>query len=84
MDQTFNTVAYPELTVSGGGGTSIKLTYAELLFDKNGQKGDRGAIDGKEIRGNYDVFMPDGGARRLFQTIVGAYVPVFAIGYYDR
>ncbi len=69
LDQTYNTVAYPELTVSGGGGTSIKLTYAESLFDKNGQKGDRGAIDGKEIRGNYDVFMPDGGAHRLFRPL---------------
>jgi inosine-uridine nucleoside N-ribohydrolase len=69
LDQTYNTVAYPELTVSGGKGATIRLTYAESLFDKDGQKGDRGVIEGKEIRGNYDVFMPDGGVRRLFRPL---------------
>jgi alpha-L-rhamnosidase len=69
LDQSFNTVAYPELTVSGGKGASIRLTYAESLFDKDGQKGNRSSIVDKEIRGNYDVFTPDGGARRLFRPL---------------
>jgi alpha-L-rhamnosidase len=69
MDQTYNTVAYPELTVTGGKGANIRLTYAESLFGKDGQKGDRDAIEGKDIRGNYDVFIPDGGARRLFRPL---------------
>jgi len=69
LDQTYNTVAYPELTVSGGKGAIIRLTYAESLVDKGGQKGDRGVIDGKEIRGNYDVYIADGGASRLFRPL---------------
>jgi alpha-L-rhamnosidase len=69
LDQTYNTVAYPELTVSGGKGATIRLTYAESLVDKDGQKGNRGEIDGKERRGNYDIFHPDGGARRMFRPL---------------
>ena len=69
LDQTFNTLAYPELLVSGGKGSSVKLTYAEALFDKDGQKGNRNEIGGKEIKGNYDIFEPDGGSKRLFRTL---------------
>jgi hypothetical protein len=69
LDQTYNTVAYPELTVSGGKGASIRLTYAESLVDKDGQKGNRGETPGKEIRGNYDVFVADGGSRRRFRPL---------------
>lgn len=69
LDQTFNTVAYPELVVSKGKGASVKLTYAEALFTKDRQKGNRNEIDGKEIMGNYDVFLPDGGLKRQFRPL---------------
>ncbi|WP_161596685.1 alpha-L-rhamnosidase-related protein [Chitinophaga vietnamensis] len=69
LDQTYNTVAYPELRVSKGKGASIKLTYAEALFDEAGQKGNRNEINGKEIIGNYDLFHPDGGADRQFRPL---------------
>ena len=36
LDQGFETVAYPEITVSGGKGSAIELIYAEGLFDKDG------------------------------------------------
>ena len=68
LDQTFNTVAYPELIVSGGKGSSVTLTYAESLF-KNRVKGNRDSIEGKEIMGNYDIFKPDGGSKRLFRPL---------------
>jgi len=68
LDQTFNTVAYPELILSGGEGASVKLTYAEALF-KDGVKGNRNEIAGKEIIGNYDIFNPDGGMKRLFRPL---------------
>ncbi|MDB5262120.1 MAG: alpha-L-rhamnosidase [Adhaeribacter sp.] len=68
FDQGFNTVAYPELITSGGRGAAIKLTYAEALF-KNGNKGNRNEIEGKEIIGNYDIFRPDGGNKRLFRPL---------------
>lgn len=69
LDQSFNTVAYPELLVSGGKGSTIKITYAEALFDKNHQKGNRNEIEGKKIEGNYDIFEPDGGSKRLFRPL---------------
>ncbi len=69
LDQSFNTIGYPEILVSGGKGSSVKLTYAEALFDKNHQKGNRNEIEGKEIEGNYDVFQPDGGTKRLFRPL---------------
>ncbi|MBO9732682.1 MAG: alpha-rhamnosidase [Chitinophaga sp.] len=69
LDQTYNTVAYPELQVSGGKDAVVKLTYAEALFDKNGQKGNRNDINGKEIKGNTDIFHPDGGADRKFRPL---------------
>jgi alpha-L-rhamnosidase len=69
LDQEQNTVGYPELIVSGGEKASIHLTYAEALFDKDHQKGDRNDISGKEIKGNFDLFEPDGGAHRLFRPL---------------
>lgn len=68
VDQAFNTVAYPQLLVSKGAGSSIRLTYAEALF-KNGKKGHRNEIDGMEIAGNYDIFHPDGGSQRMFRPL---------------
>lgn len=68
LDQTFNTVAYPELIVSEGKNATVKLTYAEALFGKQG-KGNRNDIDGKQIAGNYDVFVADGGSKRLFRPL---------------
>ncbi|RYF92777.1 MAG: alpha-L-rhamnosidase, partial [Chitinophagaceae bacterium] len=69
LDQEFNTVAYPELLVSGGKGASVTLTYAEALFDNKRVKGNRNEIDQKEIIGNYDIFLPDGGKNRLFRPL---------------
>ncbi len=68
LDQRFNTVAYPELVVSGGRNSEVKLTYAEALF-KNNEKGNRNEVDGREIIGNYDIFQPDGGEKRLFRPL---------------
>ena len=36
LDQSHLTTAYPELTVSGGAHGTVRLTYAEALFDSNG------------------------------------------------
>ena len=69
LDQTYNTVAYPQLTVSKGNSAVIKLTYAEALFDTAGHKGNRNEIEGKTIIGNYDVFVPDGGNNKTFRPL---------------
>jgi alpha-L-rhamnosidase len=69
LDQTFNTVAYPELLVSKGRGSTIRIGYAEALFDSSRQKGNRNVIEGKKLLGNYDLFKPDGGERHLFRPL---------------
>lgn len=69
LDQSFETVGYPQLKVTGGKGSRIRLTYAEALFDRKGQKGNRNDIEGKTMRGMYDIFNPDGGNDRLFSPL---------------
>jgi len=69
LDAAANTVAYPQLIVSAGKGATIKMTYAEALFDSNGHKGNRNQIENKEIKGNYDIFIADGGEHRKFRPL---------------
>ena len=69
LDQGHLTTAYPILEASGGGGATLTLTYAESLFDEQGQKGNRDEIEGKTIRGIRDRMVFDGGARRRFQPL---------------
>ncbi|WP_159523021.1 alpha-L-rhamnosidase-related protein [Sunxiuqinia indica] len=66
LDHEKLTIGYPELIVSGGKNSSIKVTYAEALYAKDGKKGNRNIIEGKEIEGYYDIFIPDGGTKRKF------------------
>lgn len=68
IDQKVLTTAFPELIVSKGKGSRIKLTYAEALFDKNG-KANRNDIENRYIKGHSDIFMPEGGENRLFYTL---------------
>ena len=69
FDQGFETSAFPQLTVSGGLGGKVTLTYAEALFDEQGQKGNRDEIEHRELVGISDEFRPDGGAHRLFSPM---------------
>ena len=69
MDMGYLTTAYPELLVSGGRGSEITLTYAEGLFDENGLKANRNEIEGKQIIGYQDIFLPDGGSERMFRPL---------------
>jgi len=55
------TTGYPVLTVSGGRGAKIRLTYAEAMVDEKGAKGNRDKVAGKHIEGVVDEFFPDGG-----------------------
>jgi alpha-L-rhamnosidase len=70
LDQAHLITAYPELTVSGGAQSTIRLTYAEALFDSNGQKGNRNEIADKKIVGIFDEFLPDGPQNRRFTPLV--------------
>jgi alpha-L-rhamnosidase len=70
LDQGYLTTAYPELVVTGGRGGSVGLKYGENLWVPNtGDKGNRDEIEGKEMRGLRDLFVADGGARRLFRPL---------------
>ena len=74
LDQTYLTTAYPELTVSGGRDATIRMRYAEALFQPTGQrgrfeKGNRNEIEGKQFIGYHDEFVADGGARRKFRPL---------------
>lgn len=68
IDQSYLTNAYPELKVSGGKGSEIRMRYGEALY-KNGQKDNRNEIEGREIGGFTDKFYPDGGSNRLFRPL---------------
>jgi len=69
VDQSHLTTAYPELTVSGGAKSTIRLTYAEALVDSQGAKGNRNEIEGKHIVGVFDEFLPDGSEKRAFEPL---------------
>ncbi|HTR64891.1 MAG TPA: alpha-L-rhamnosidase C-terminal domain-containing protein [Terriglobales bacterium] len=66
IDNSTLITGYPELTVSGGSGSSVRLTYAEALVDAKGEKGNRNEIEGKHITGLEDEFLPDGSDARVF------------------
>jgi alpha-L-rhamnosidase len=69
IDQSFLSVGYPILKVSGGKDASIQIEYAEALVDKKNEKGNRNAVESKEIKGYTDLFLPDGSADRTFTTL---------------
>ena len=69
LDRKTLTTAYPQLTVSGGKGAKIRLTYAEALYDAQGHKGDRDEVADRVARGLNDSFLPDGGSHRTFQPL---------------
>ena len=63
--------AYPQLITSGGKGATISLQWAESLFIESAAKtkGNRDEIEGKYFFGVGDVFHPDGGKDRKFETL---------------
>lgn len=69
LDVGHLTTAYPELGFSQGRGAEIKLTYAEALYDAEGNKGNRNDIQGKHIEGVYDLVYPGGSAGRSFTPL---------------
>lgn len=69
LDQSYETVGYPVLKVSGGKGSKIRITYAESAVDSDGEKGNRDDIKGKSIIGVYDIYYTDGGTGRTFSPL---------------
>ena len=69
LDNGVLTNAYPELTVRGGNGAVITLSYAEALVDSAGRKGSRNDINKKVLRGFDDQFIADGTGKRTFRPL---------------
>ena len=78
--------AYPCLMTSLGSGSSIRIHWAESLYEKSQNnpsytpKGNRDEIEGKFFIGVGDTFNPDGGVHRLFETLwwrAGRYIELF-------
>ncbi|MBX3255749.1 MAG: family 78 glycoside hydrolase catalytic domain [Chitinophagaceae bacterium] len=69
LDNSVLTVGHAVLKISGGKGSKIKITYAEALLDKQGNKGNRNEIEGREIKGYHDVYIADGGKGRSFESL---------------
>jgi hypothetical protein len=61
--------AYPEITLDGGRGATVRLTYAEALLDEKGEKGNRNDITGKHIEGIFDEFIADGASGRVYSPL---------------
>jgi alpha-L-rhamnosidase len=66
LDNGVLQTAYPVVVVSGGRDATIRLTYAEALYDSHGKKGNRNLIAGRQIQGLYDEFTSGGGSQRAF------------------
>ena len=69
LDRKTLTTGYPQLVVSGGKGTKIRITYAEALYDKKQQKGDRDEVTDRVALGLSDSFLPDGCEHRTYQPL---------------
>lgn len=69
LDQGELVTAYPELALSGGTNAAVTLTYAEALFDDQGRKQHRDAVQGLSIRGNRDEVISDGMENRKYTTL---------------
>jgi hypothetical protein len=68
LDAGEETTGYPRLVFAGGKGATMRLRYAEALFVRPQQKGQRNDSAG-ELQGYFDTVLPDGPSR--------AYSPFF-------
>ena len=68
IDRGTMTTAFPVITVGGGKGSTLKVTYAEALVDSAGKKGNRNEVAHRRILGLNDTFLPDG-AERTWSTL---------------
>lgn len=68
MDNRVMTLGFPEMILSGGKDSHIKVSYSETLFHTDRiAKDDRSKIEGNQLIGVSDIIMPHGGQNRLFR-----------------
>jgi hypothetical protein len=69
VDFDIFTMGYPELTVERGANSSVKIKYAEALYEEVNLKAHRDSVEGKTMFGVWDVFRPDGNGTRTFRPL---------------
>jgi alpha-L-rhamnosidase len=75
FDRGFETCVFPEISVSGGRDTRVRLAYAEALVDGSlkpndpQRKGNRNETKGRVLRGFADYWTLDGGDDRLLRPL---------------
>jgi len=69
LDQAYLTNAYPTLAFSGGKNATISLCYAEALFTRYPEKGNRNETEGKQMIGRKDSLLSDGSSGQIFTTL---------------
>ncbi len=69
LDQNELVTAYPVITLSEGKDATVKISYAEALFDEEGKKQHRDSIQNMFFKGNSDIFRNDGKAGRNYSTL---------------
>lgn len=69
IDAGVMTTGYPEITMSGGKNARVRVTYAEALVDKEGNRENRNRVEGMHIVGIWDEFIADGGTRHTFSPL---------------
>lgn len=68
IDNKVMSLGFPEMILTGGKNSWVKVSYAETLFhsDRIG-KDDRSKIKGNQLIGYSDIFMPEGGTNRMYR-----------------
>lgn len=69
LDRATMVSGYPELEVSGGGDAQVQIGYTEALYDQHQLRGNRNEVGDREVHGQFDEFLPDGGAHRTFMPL---------------
>jgi alpha-L-rhamnosidase len=72
LDQGYETTAYPFLKTTGGKNATIRLQYAESLYEEGGDqnnKGNRNEVENKIFKGYEDNIISDGGTNRIYCSL---------------
>ncbi len=69
IDHKKETMGFPRMIISGGNGSTVKVQYAEALYDKNELKGNRNDLAGKRMIGVYDIFLPGGQSHSAYEAL---------------
>ena len=69
IDAGVMVTGFPELTVSGGGGSAVSIGYTEALYDAHQRRGNRNEVADRQVLGQFDKFLPDGNEGRTFTPL---------------